>query len=77
MLCTHRDYSKSWLAGLGIHDDDFLKHYCTSLYFVITTLTTCGFGEICATSGDKIEAFTITMLEFIGLIFYSFSIDKM
>ena len=47
------------------------------MYFVITTLTTCGFGDIYATEQDNVEAFVITMLEFIGLLFYSYSIDKM
>ena len=61
----------------NIHSDDYAKQYITAIYFVITTLTTCGFGEIYATEHDKIEAFVITMLEFIGLLFYSYSIDKL
>ena len=77
MLCSHRVFDKSWMHFQGIHANDFTKQYVAALYFVTTTLTTCGFGDIAATQGDNVEALVMTFLEFIGLLFYSYSIDKM
>ena len=47
-----------------------------SLYFVSTTLTTCGFGDIYATPGDSVEAGLIFFLQFVGMLFYSMTITK-
>lgn len=47
-----------------------------ALYFVTTTLTTCGFGDICATQGDPVEAAVIIFLQFVGMLFYSMTIQK-
>ena len=46
------------------------------MYFVTTTLSTCGFGDISASSGDAIEALVILLFQFVGMLFYSQTIDK-
>lgn len=48
--------------------------YIISLYFVTTTLTTCGFGDIYATQGDWVEAGMLFILQFVGMLFYSMTI---
>lgn len=76
MLCTHRDYQKSWMFSENIPEDKFHKQYITSLYFVTTTLSTCGYGDIIPTTGDKVETFVTTILIFSGMLFYSYTIDR-
>jgi len=50
MLCTHRDYDNSWLGGgMEVNQNDFHQQYIVAIYFVTTTLSTCGFGDISAT----------------------------
>ena len=61
ILCTHRDFDKSWMGGKGIDINDLTQQYIYAIYFVTTTLSTCGFGDICATDGDATEAFVILM----------------
>lgn len=60
----------------NIDQSDFTKQYTTSMYFVITTLSTCGFGDISASKHDKIESLVMTILMFIGMLFYSYTIMK-
>ena len=50
--------------------------YIVSLYFVTTTLSTCGFGDISATKDDSVESFEILVLQFVGLLFYSYTINQ-
>ena len=45
-LCIHRDYDKSWMAVEGVDKSDIQEQYIISIYFVTTTLSTCGFGDI-------------------------------
>ena len=56
--------------------DDLHAQYITSLYFVTTTVTTCGFGDFYAVHYDDIEVLSVTALQFVGLLFYSYTIDK-
>jgi hypothetical protein len=78
MLCIQRDYSKSWLGenGKDVPQDVFHKQYITSFYFVTTTLSTCGFGDISATSHDRVESLVMTLLILVSMLFYSYTIQK-
>lgn len=42
--------------------DDLHAQYITSLYFVTTTVTTCGFGDFYAVHYDDIEVLSVTAL---------------
>jgi hypothetical protein len=64
------------MAGPGVDPNDQAYLYTMSLYFVCTTLSTCGYGDFCATPGDRIEALVILILEFVGMLFYSYTIDR-
>ena len=73
---TKENFEDSWLGGTGAEREDSVACYVTSLYFVTTTLSTCGFGDICPSSGDSFESFYVFILQFVGMFFYSSTIDR-
>lgn len=64
------------MGGQGVKREDHRMQYIIALYFVTTTLSTCGFGDISATKRDTIETLVVLLLEFVGLLFYSLTIQK-
>ena len=68
------EYHTSWMGLKGIEILDFKQQYIVAIYFVTTTLSTCGFGDISATRGSLLESLAILLLQFFGMIFYSMSI---
>jgi hypothetical protein len=63
LLCHAReDFGKSWMGNAGIEESNSLDQYIIALYFVTTTLSTCGFGDLSATPGDSIESGFILLL---------------
>jgi len=62
------------MGGQDVSIDNFSDQYVIALYFVTTTLSTCGFGDISATHGDSVEAAVILFLQFVGMLFYSMTI---
>ena len=43
-------------SGKDIPQDKFLSQYISGLYFVTTTVSTCGFGDISARQNDRLDA---------------------
>ena len=39
-------------------------------------MSTCGFGDHSATTGDGVESVCVLCLQFVGMLFYSTTIDK-
>jgi heme/copper-type cytochrome/quinol oxidase subunit 3 len=76
LLQNSRDYDKSWMKAKGADEEEFKQQYVMALYFVTTTLSTCGFGDISAKRGDAVETLAVLLLQFFGMIFYSMSIQK-
>ena len=67
------NYYPSWIIKLTIQDESYLNIYLTSLYFVIVTITTVGYGDI---TGDTIpEILFQIILLILGTIAYSFIIS--
>lgn len=66
----------TWMGGQGVTKEDHKMQYIIALYFVTTTLSTCGFGDISATKRDTKETAVVLMLQFIGLLFYSLIMQK-
>ena len=65
----------TWVTMYGIKDSDKLYKYIASLYWVFTTLTTVGFGDILpGTISEKI--FAICWMTF-GVAFYSYTIGSL
>lgn len=64
------------MGAQGVDPKDFQTQYIIAIYFVTTTLSTCGFGDISATKGDPIESAVILFLQFVGMLFYSMTIQK-
>lgn len=61
----------SWLVRLGLFDepDSAFHIYWTGWYFVTTSITTVGYGEISGTSWP--EKFFIILLLFIGILLFT------
>ena len=59
-----------------VDKNDYSYIYTMALYFVCTTLSTCGFGDFSAKPDDGTEALVILILEFVGMLFYSYTIDR-
>ena len=63
----------NWIIKLNIQDESYLKIYLTSMYFIIVTITTVGYGDITGNSISEIQ-FQLLLL-IIGTIAYSFIIS--
>lgn len=74
ILSLHKGYKESFFYANGIEEDQFKEKYILSIYFVTTTLSTCGFGDISASPLDPIESGGILCLQFVGMLFYSMTI---
>ena len=65
----------NWLSYTKIQNDNYTIKYLTSLYSIITTMSTVGYGDItCQSSIERI--FQIVLLA-IGIIAYSYIVTKM
>jgi len=61
----------NWIEAGGYGDYNVFELYATSVYFVMTTITTVGYGDI---SGNSfIERIICVVLILIGQISYSFA----
>ena len=69
------DYLDTWLFRQGYEDEDDQVIYIASMYFVLTTFTTVGFGDI---NGVTIpERLFCLLLMLVGAIAFSFSISSL
>ena len=64
----------NWMSNINILNGSFLSKYITSLYFMITTMTTVGYGDIVCVS--SIERIYHIILLFIGTLLYTFLVSK-
>ena len=63
----------NWIFKLNIQDDCYTNIYLTSVYFIIVTITTVGYGDI--TGGSMPEITFQILLLIVGTIAYSFTIS--
>ena len=62
-----------WIMRINIHDETYLNKYITSVYFILVTITTVGYGDI---SGNTYPEIVYQMfLLIIGTIAYSFVVS--
>ena len=67
------NYYPGWIIKLNIQDKSYLYIYLTSVYFIIVTLTTVGYGDI--TGQTMTEIYFQIFLLIIGTIAYSFIVS--
>ena len=63
----------SWIIKINMQDDIYLEQYLTSIYFIIVTITTVGYGDITGITHN--ELFFQICLLIVGTIGYSFTIS--
>ena len=77
-ICLHIYFAlqgyPNWISNINILNQNFLSKYIASLYFMITTMTTVGYGDIVCIS--SIERFYHIILLFIGTLLYTFLVSK-
>ena len=77
-ICLHIYFAfqsyPNWIIHTNIINDSFFAKYITSLYFMITTMTTVGYGDIVCIS--FIERIYHIILLFIGTLLYTFLVSK-
>ena len=62
-ICKSKpNFENTWMGGAGVKEDDPTDQYIIALYFVTTTLSTCGFGDLSASQGDSYESLFILLL---------------
>ena len=77
-ICLHIFFAlqsyPNWISQTNVANETFIKKYITSFYFLMTTMTTVGYGDIvCISAYERI--FHIILLG-IGTIIYSFIVSK-
>jgi len=62
-----------WIMKINVHDEPYIDIYISSIYFILVTITTVGYGDI---TGDSYAEIIYQMfLLIIGTIAYSFVIS--
>ena len=65
----------NWIIHTNIINESFLEKYITSFYFMITTMTTVGYGDIVCIS--PIERIYHIILLVLGTLLYTFLVSKL
>ena len=68
-----RNTYNSWIIELNIQDESYLNIFIASIYFIIVTITTVGYGDI--TGNDMPEIWFQIFLLIVGTVAYSFIIS--
>ena len=65
---------ENWILNFGFENYDFYNLYFISIYYIITTVTTVGYGDLsCVTPIEKIFGL---FMEIVGIIAYSFALSS-
>lgn len=67
--------SDTWVFRYNYVNSDMVTLYITSIYFVFTTLTTVGYGDIVAFTKEE-RIFALIIMSF-GVAFYSYTISNL
>ena len=64
----------NWIINFNFNDKDFKELYLITVYYIIETLTTVGYGDItCVSSSEKIYGL---LMEVIGICVYSWALTE-
>lgn len=69
------DSQDNWITRFDYVDADNFDSYIASIYYIVQTVVTVGYGDI--NSGNSIERSFSCCLMFIGVFFYSFTIGSL
>jgi hypothetical protein len=69
------EYTDTWLVRSNYQDEDDFIIYIASMYFVLTTFTTVGFGDINGVTNPE-RLFCLVLMIF-GAISFSFSVSSL
>lgn len=69
------EFADTWIYRLNYVDDDDYKVYIASMYFVLTTFTTVGFGDINGVTTPERIFCLILML--VGAVAFSFAVSSL
>lgn len=70
LTTTFRD-SESWASSMGYEEQDHVGIYITSYYFIVTTITTVGYGDIVPVT--QIEKIFCIVNMIVGVCAFSFA----
>ena len=77
-ICLHIYFSlqsyPNWIVNINLLNETFFSKYIASFYFMITTMTSVGYGDIICIS--FIERIYHIILLFIGTLLYTFLVSK-
>lgn len=68
----HENVDDTWIVSRGIEESEIIDQYLASMYFIITTLTTVGYGDISASTNAEIIVAILLMMG--GVLGYSISV---
>ena len=78
LICLHIFFAlqsfPNWITHINVINEHFMTKYITSFYFLMTTMTTVGYGDIVCIS--LIERIFHIILLAIGTILYTFLVSK-
>ena len=73
-ICSQANLQKNWLVAYHIQDESFLIKYIYSLYWVIVTIMTVGYGDICPQ--NEYEAIFSMFTIIFGCGLYAFNLNS-
>lgn len=69
------DYEKTWVYRLNMEDSLISERYIASLYWIVQTVVTVGYGDVGA--GSQIERIMAIIAMFAGVIFFSLMVGSL
>ena len=68
-------YEGSWLEHNNIPLEDTMRVYITTIYFIVTTISTLGYGDIVPWA--IYEFYLMIIIELLGVAFYPFMMHQL
>lgn len=64
----------NWMVKYGINDSPWQEKYIYSIYWAVTIMSTCGFGDIVVTNANEAGVTTFVMI--FGCLILSYNITQ-
>jgi hypothetical protein len=69
------EHESGWLNDLiegGVQNEDFISYLITAMYWVITTFTSVGYGDVLGSNPS--EYMFVMLVEMVGICFFGYMI---